>query len=70
MLKKKRFRRNTTGKINMFFSKYPYSGLNNYAYKFPSSLVSEIVDYHFITKVQHYINVTKKKVYYYNYEVC
>lgn len=70
MLKKKRFRRKIVGKINMFFSKYPYPGLNNHAHNIPNSFVGDIADCYFIAKVHHYINVTKKKIYYHNYEIC
>ncbi len=69
MSKKKRFKKKTLGRLQMFFEKKPYTGFKNIASTdlTYNCLVSTKV---YITQIVHYNNVTKKKIYYPHYPFC
>ncbi len=69
MSKKRRFKKKTLGRLQMFFEKKPYLGFKHgirFVLQY-SCLVCEEV---YVTKLNHYNNVTKKKIYYADYTLC
>lgn len=65
MLKKKRYKKNTLGRLGLFFQKKMYSGLIRFASTSPFTEVTYLEET-ISTQLKHYILVTKKKICYTN----
>ncbi len=69
MSRKRRFRRKALGRLDMFFTRRPYTGLtSNITTQITSNLL--IKNHQHTSQLQHYIHVTKKTIYHSNNKIC
>lgn len=54
MLKRKRFKRSTVGRIRMFFKQQHYKAVKNYAYFFCESTVVNVLNFLYAVILKHY----------------
>ena len=69
MLKKRRFRKKTLGRLQMFFEKKPYTGFKYFAL-FTIQSQCAVLKNSYNPTGTHYKHVTKKKLYYINHKFC
>ena len=70
MFKKKRYKRQTIGKLQLFFQKDSYMGFNNFLKITKSSSIIQVIPNLELKSFIHFNNVTKKKIHNPNNKVC
>ena len=70
MFKKKRYRKQTIGKLQLFLQKESYKGYKNFLKNKNISTTIKSIPLLKLDKYIHFNNVTKKKIYNTDYEIC
>lgn len=69
MSKKRRFKRKTLGRLQMFFGKNPYTGNTGSQKAYMDSNTTYVPNVLSPQQI-HYKNVTKKNIYHPNHQIC